>query len=108
MIQKDPAYRYQSAGDVAEVLEKFAALVPKGQRVTTGLGASPISMTKMMRHRSHWTMIPADRSVKDDTISNKNDDTLASSRSKVIRGKGLSASDSGRLVDVKTRGARVD
>jgi serine/threonine-protein kinase len=38
-----------------------------------------------------------------DTISNKNDDTLASARSEVVRGKGLSASDSGRLVDIKPR-----
>ena len=40
MIQKDPAYRYQSAGDVAEVLEKLVAAVPKGAKVTAGLGAS--------------------------------------------------------------------
>ncbi len=41
MIQKDPRYRYQSAKEVAEVLEKFASMVPKGAKVTAGLGASP-------------------------------------------------------------------
>ncbi len=107
MIQKEAAYRYQSADDVAEVLEKFAALVPKGQRVTTGLGASPD-----FDDEDDASAISLDdasgRSIgQGDTISNKNADTLASSRSKVIRGKGLSASDSGRLVNVKTRGAEL-
>ncbi len=41
MIQKDPRYRYQSARDVAEVLEKFVGVVPKGAKVTAGLGTSP-------------------------------------------------------------------
>ena len=99
MIQKEAKYRYQTAADVAQVLEKFVAAVPKGQRVTAGLGAeapdfdddgSSISLDE----GSHVSDIG-------DTVSAKNDETLASSRSKVIRGKGLSASDSGRLVSVK-------
>ena len=102
MMQKDPRYRYQTAADVAVVLEKFAAKVPKGQRVNIGLGDAP-----------DWDVDDGSSSISlddgsrpgttDDTISNKNDETLASSRSKVIRGKGLSASDSGRLVDVRPK-----
>ena len=102
MMQKDPAYRYQTAADVAVVMEKFAAKVPKGQRVNIGLGDAP-----------EWDVDDGSSSISlddgsrpgttDDTISNKNDETLASSRSKVIRGKGLSASDSGRLVDVRPK-----
>jgi serine/threonine-protein kinase len=106
MMQKEPEYRYQTAADVADVLERFAAMVPKGQPVTTGLGEKPHSEFNESSsisldddgHRAPFA---------DDTISNKNDETLASSRSKVIRGKGLSASDSGRLVDVKRRGNQL-
>ncbi len=99
MIQKDPRYRYQSAGDVAEVLERFVAAVPKGAKVTLGLGArsefdddgsSSISLDG--KNRSSVG--------QGDTITNKNDDTLSSARSEVIRGEGISSSDSGRLVDV--------
>jgi serine/threonine-protein kinase len=99
MIQKDPRYRYQSAGDVAEVLERFVAAVPKGAKVTLGLGArsefdedgsSSISLDG--KNRSSVG--------QGDTITNKNDDTLSSARSEVGRGRGISSSDSGRLVDV--------
>ena len=38
-----------------------------------------------------------------DTVTNMQDDTLASSRSKLIRGEGLSSGDSGRLVDVRPK-----
>lgn len=109
MMQKEPEYRYQTAGDVAEVLERFAALVPKGERVTIGLGQSPDFDDDEDDDSSSISLDEEiDRTTfKDDTISNKNDDTLASSRSKVIRGKGLSASDSGRLVDVKRRGGEL-
>lgn len=102
MIQKDPKYRYQSATDVAEVLERFVAKVPRGQKVTIGLGDSPdygedesssISLddADLRPHRGG------------DTVSNKNDDTLASSRSRLIRGDGLSSSDSGKMVNVRRR-----
>ncbi len=99
MIQKDPRYRYQSAGDVAEVLERFVAAVPKGAKVTLGLGArsefeddgsSSISLGGKKRSSVG----------QGDTITNKNDDTLSSARSEVIRGEGISSSDSGRLVEV--------
>ena len=99
-IQKEAKYRYQSAGDVAAVLEKFVAAVPKGQRVTAGLGESaPVfdddGSSISLDEGSHLSKIDGD------TVSAKNGDTLASSRSKVIRGNGLSASDSGRLVSVQ-------
>jgi serine/threonine protein kinase len=100
MIQKDPAYRYQSAGDVAEVLERFVAAVPMGAKVTAGLGASAEFAGD---ESSSISLDEADRTVQGDTVTNKNDDTLASSRSKLTRNRGLSASDSGRLVDVKPR-----
>ncbi len=106
MIQKDPAYRYQSAADVAEALEKFVAAVPKGERVASGSGGSSGSGGPVS---SSISLDEADRSstIQGDTLTNKNDDTLASSRSELIREKGLSSSDSGRLVDVKQRRGSV-
>ncbi len=101
MIQKDPAYRYQTAKDVAEVMEKFVNAVPKGQKVTSGLGASPDF--EVDDGSSSISLDEGDRSsVPGDTVTNKNDDTLTSKR-ELVRGKGLSASDSGRLVDIKQR-----
>ncbi|NNE01405.1 MAG: serine/threonine protein kinase [Pirellulaceae bacterium] len=107
MIQKDPAYRYQTATDVATVLEKFVAAVPKGQRVTAGLGAAPDfdddgSSSISLDDSSHLS------AIQGDTLSSENDNTLASSRSKVVRGKGISASDSGRLVDIHRRPIEFD
>ena len=105
MIQKDPRYRYQSAADVAEVLEKFASKVPKGAKVTAGLGDAPDFDADAS---SSISLDDADSAKRQgDTISNKNDDTLANSRSE-LRGKGLSSSDSGRLVDVKPRPDLID
>lgn len=107
MIQKDPRYRYQSAGDVAEVLEKFSVAVPKGTRVVSGLGAAPsfgddgsssISLDDLGRPSTGTG----------DTITNKNDDTLAQARGAVVRGGGLSPSDSGRLVDVRPKADLMD
>jgi serine/threonine-protein kinase len=101
MIQKDPRYRYQSADDAAEVLEKFTRKVPKGTKVMVGLGDMPEFDTD---ESSSISLDDDDSSSRyGDTISNKNDDTLANNRSALIRRKGLSASDSGRLVDVKPR-----
>ena len=105
MIQKDPAYRYQSAADVAEVLERFVAAVPKGERVIAGLGAAPSFEDD---GSSSISLDGRSSGVPGDTITNKNDDTLASSRTDIVRSKGISASDSGRLVDVKPRVDIVD
>ena len=98
MIQKDPKYRYQSAGDVAEVLEKFAAAVPKGAKISVGLGDKP----SFEEGSSSISLEDLDRpsNIRGDTLTSKNDETLADSRSKVLRAEGISSSDSGRLVDV--------
>jgi len=101
MIQKDPRYRYQCGADVAEVLEKFTSKVPKGTKVMVGLGDMPEFDTD---ESSSISLDDDDSPLRyGDTISNKNDETLANNRSALVRGKGLSASDSGRLVDVKPR-----
>ena len=107
MMQKEPAYRYQSAADVAEVLERFVVKVPKGQKVTIGLGETPDYDDEDDSSAISLGDDGERSAIRGDTVSNKNDDTLASSRSKVIRGKGLSASDSGRLVDVKRKSGEL-
>ncbi len=103
MIQKDPRYRYQSAADVADVLEKFAAAVPKGAKVTAGLGAAPEEDDGDFSSSISFDSPSRSSDRQGDTVTNKNDDTLASARKEVVRGKGISSSDSGRLVDVKPR-----
>ncbi|MEO1616143.1 MAG: serine/threonine-protein kinase [Planctomycetota bacterium] len=99
MIQKQPEYRYQTAGDVAEVLERFTAKVPKGAKVTIGLGEKP--EYDPADGSSSISLDDSDVNPSGDTVSNKNDDTLASSRSRLIRSEGLSSSDSGKMVNVK-------
>ena len=101
MIQKDPMYRYQSAADVAEILEKFVAKVPKGAKVNIGLGDVP----SFNDDSSSISLDEMDHSarVAGDTITNKNDDTLSAARSKVLREGGISSGDSGRLVDVRRK-----
>ncbi len=98
MIQKDPRYRYQSAGDVAEALEKFVVAVPRGAKVTAGLGADPD-----FDDDSSSISFDDSSTKHGDTITSRNDDTLANARTDLVRGKGISASDSGRLVNVKPR-----
>lgn len=106
MIQKDPQYRYQTAKDVAEVLEKFASAVPKGAKVVAGLGAKPM----FDDDSSSISLDDMDRVSEStgDTVTNKNDETLANSRSALVRSTGISSSDSGRLVDVKKRADLID
>jgi serine/threonine-protein kinase len=107
MIQKDPRYRYQTAGDVADALEKFAVAVPTGAPADGGGdragGPGEDSGSSISLDRQEKTS-----TEHGDTISNKNDDTLSSSRNELIHGKGISASDSGRLVDVKPRKDMVE
>jgi serine/threonine-protein kinase len=107
MIQKDPRYRYQSAKEVAEALEKFAALVPKGSKVTSGLG-SPPDFDQEGSSSISFDRIGEPSSGDGDTLTNQNDDTLASGRSGLKRTTELSSSDSGRLVDVKPRPDLID
>ncbi|TWU05720.1 serine/threonine protein kinase [Stieleria varia] len=103
MMQKDPAYRYQTGSDIAEVLERYVAKVPKGEKVAIGLGDKPtfddIGSSSISLDDSELRK----ETGGGDTVSNKNNDTLASSRSKVLRGDGLSPSDSGKLVSIKRR-----
>jgi serine/threonine-protein kinase len=103
MIQKDPRYRYQNAGDVAEALERFVAKVPRGEKVTIGLGETP----PILEEPGSSSISLDDEDLRPntggDTVSNKNDDTLASSRSRLIQREGLSPSDSGKLVNVRRR-----
>ncbi len=108
MIQKDPRYRYQSAADVADVLEKFSAAVPKGAKVTAGLGAAPIDYDDDFSSSISLESPRRSSDQQGDTLTNKNDDTLASARKELIRGQGISPSDSGRLVDVKPRPDLID
>jgi serine/threonine-protein kinase len=102
MIQKDRRYRYQSAGDVADVLQKFLEVVPLDAKVAVG---SAVASLDSSSGSSSISLDGKERTatIHGDTISNKNDDTLSSSRSELIRGKGLSNSDSGRLVDVRPK-----
>lgn len=117
MIQKDPQYRYQSAADVAEVLRQFAAHAPAEKSlIAAHLGGGPGSAGSSRGGPSSATGLPgssARRSssrsssssslrVDHDTVSDKGDATLAGDRAAVIRGSGLSASDSGRLVSTGT------
>jgi eukaryotic-like serine/threonine-protein kinase len=100
MIQKDPRYRYQSASDVADALDKFVAAVPRGTKLVAGLGAKPI-------HGDSPSSLSFDseldlRSSEVDTIKNSHGDTLSDARRDTLTG-GLSPSDSGRMVDVKRR-----
>ena len=104
MIQKEPKYRYQSGADVAEVLEKFATAARKGSKVAVG-PSSARTFDDGGGSSSSISLAGGERPVvtQGDTISNKNDDTLASARKELLRNKGLSPSDSGRLVDVRRR-----
>ncbi len=104
MMQKDPAYRYQSAKDVAEVLQRFIATAPQAERVKAavgstlpneiGTGSSSISIGD----DSTSSDDRSSSSIQNDTVANKNDDTLAGSRSTLGQSSEISASDSGRLV----------
>lgn len=105
MIQKDPKYRYQTAGEVADVFERFAKAVPRGQAVRIGLGDSPDPVGDLSSLSFGGSSTSSGLGENQhDTITNRNDDTLASSRSKLIREQDKLASDSGRLVKVDSMG----
>lgn len=115
MIQKDPQYRYQSAADVAEVLRKFAAAVPAEKAIAgvprdSGSEHRPGSGSRGPRSRGSGPRSSgSDPSISEllehDTVSSKADETMAGDRAKVIRGSGLSASDSGRLLPTNPKSA---
>ena len=102
MLQKEPQYRYQTAREVAEVFAKFAKAVPKGQPVRIGLGESPEPAGDLSSLSFGSSANALDREAQHDTVTSKTDDTLASSRSKLIREQDQTASDSGRLVKVES------
>lgn len=104
MIQKEPRFRYQSAADVAEALEMLAAAVPTGPLVSGGSDQGPNFDDNLSSSISLDS--PKRTSTEHgDTISNKNDDTLAR---RGIDLNPLSSSDSGRLVDVKPKPEQIE
>ncbi|MGV3484326.1 MAG: serine/threonine protein kinase [Planctomycetaceae bacterium] len=100
MIQKDPQYRYQSAADVAEALRKFAALVPVRNLTAASVGAPKVRDGGWSTGAGSGSGSRSSSVIQHDTVSAKGDDTMAGDRAAVIRGSGLSASDSGRLVNL--------
>lgn len=109
MLQKDPQYRYQTAGEVSQLFARFATAVPKGQPVRVGLGAAPEQLGNLssLSFSSGSSSSGVDRDVQHDTVANQADETLASSRSKLIREQDQKASKSGRLVKVESMGAML-
>ncbi len=101
MIQKDAKYRYQSAADVSEALKKFAVSIPKGEPIRAGVG--PTNRGGQGSSSISFGSGKTSGSGSGDTVTNKNDETLASSRSRLVSEQGLSSGDSGRLVDIKQK-----
>lgn len=123
MMQKDPQYRYQTAADVAEVLRRFAEHAPAEKSLVaahiggtsrsgslsrggSGLPSRGPGSTSRGASSRRSTGGKSPSSISDhDTVSEKGDATLAGDRAAVIRGSGLSASDSGRLVSTGPKSA---
>ncbi len=103
MIQKDPQYRYQTAGDVAEALRRFAAMVPV--RKLSGVSTGPPVVREGNSSSASRSGKGPSSTVQHDTVSAKGDDTMAGDRAALVRGNGLSTSDSGRLVSMVKPGA---
>ncbi|TWT56637.1 Serine/threonine-protein kinase PrkC [Allorhodopirellula solitaria] len=110
MLQKDPRYRYQTAKEVAEAFERFTQHVPRGEPVRVGLGEAPepISTLSSLSFSGSSSGGLSDEPVQHDTVTNKNAETLASSRSKLIREQDKLASSSGRLVKVRSMGSPAE
>lgn len=111
MIQKEPQYRYQSAADVAEALRQFAAHAPPAKKlVPAKMGTLPTGVSSTGRPSSRGSasrgqnVSQTSSIIQHDTMSAKVDDTVAGDRDAVIR-KGLSASDSGRLIGTGVKSA---
>jgi serine/threonine protein kinase len=124
MMQKDPQYRYQSAADVAEALRRFAEHAPAEKSLVaahigggssrsggpsrggSGLPSrSPSSASRGASSRGSAGGKSPSSLIDHDTVSDKGDATLAGERAAVVRGSGLSASDSGRLVSTSPKSA---
>jgi serine/threonine-protein kinase len=101
MIQKDPQYRYQTAADVAEVLEKFVAHVPAGVKVKMGpsdplLGATDSSSSLSLGGLDQPSTIESQPNIGEgDTIANKNDDTFSRSPNDLAPEAGEGGSEGG-------------
>lgn len=111
MIQKEPQYRYQSAADVAEALRQFAAHAPPAKKlVPAKMGTVPTGVSSAGTPSSRGNATRGQNAsqtssiIHHDTMSAKGDDTVAGNREAVIR-KGLSASDSGRLIGTGVKSA---
>ena len=108
MIQKDPKYRYQSAGEVASALEKYAVHEP----------VSVLSGSESNYGYDHYVSDSSSISLDEigesktghgDTLSNKVDDTLSNSGNVLDREIGeISPNQSGRLVSVTPRPDLMD
>ena len=108
MIQKDPKYRYQSAGEVASALEKFAVNAP----------VSVLSGSESNYGYDHYVSDSSSISLDEigesktghgDTLSSKVDDTLSNSGNVLDREIGeISPNQSGRLVSVTPRPDLMD
>jgi serine/threonine-protein kinase len=111
MMQKDPQYRYQSAAELAVALRKFAAQAPSPKtlaaaRAIGGYGQAVGSSSRSFGSKAESSSRDTGSSlIEHDTVSAKGDDTMAGNRAAVIRGSGLSPSDSGRLVSTKGKSA---
>ncbi len=97
MIQKEAKYRYQTAADVAEALRKFAANVPSNKLTAASIGPKVREGNASSMSSSSGK---SSSNIQHDTVSAKADDTMAGDRAAVVRGVGLSPSDSGRLVSM--------
>jgi serine/threonine protein kinase len=108
MIQKDPQYRYQSASDVAETLRRFASTVPARQLTAAGVGGIRAGVGGTAPSASSESSGRSSSVLQHDTVSAKADETMAGERAAVVRGQGLSASDSGRLVSMAPKPGASD
>jgi len=106
MIQKDPKYRYQCAADVAEALRNFVVNAPKNKPVPVPAGGPTFREGNSLKGSGSSSR--SGSTVQHDTVSSKGDDTMAGDRSALIRGSGLSSSDSGRLVAIAPKPGASD
>lgn len=120
MIQKDPAYRYQTAGEIADRLQRFVDAVPVRQKITAAggpnsqatnspatnsdsrLGSSSIGSTidRLGGESSEQWSSALSGGGRSADPSSQRPDPMVPVRRGVVDG-GLATSDSGRLIPVK-------